>query len=148
IGQVRYHRRPRVRHRGNRGQAGGANPAWHAVLCRQHHPWRRQRHPDPGSERHRAGGQATDRRRRARRRSRQCAGRDQGRDLVPAVQHARQRTQGRSAGTGRAPRGSRRDEHRARRWPSCRAVPRPSHVAGPVRRPPRVADIRQAGGAG
>ena len=35
---VRHHRRPGVRHRGNRGQAGGADPARHALLCRQHHP--------------------------------------------------------------------------------------------------------------
>ena len=61
---ARHHRRPRVRHRGNRGQAGGADPAPRHDVQRQHHPGRRLGDHDPRSERHRA------RHRRRRRRNR------------------------------------------------------------------------------
>ena len=50
---LRHHRRPGVRHRGNRGEAGGAHPARHHHVLRQHHPWRRERDHDPRSQRHR-----------------------------------------------------------------------------------------------
>ena len=98
---LRHHRGPRVRHRGNRGQAGGADPARHALLCRQHHPGRRQRHHDPGPQR-------PFQCRRPARRQRPGGGARQGRrsdrrqrpGLVPAVPRRRPRTQGHSAGTG------------------------------------------------
>ncbi len=53
---LRHHRRSRVRHRGNRRQAGVADAARSAVLFGQHHPGRWQRHHDPRSERHRGRG--------------------------------------------------------------------------------------------
>ena len=47
------HRRPGVRHRRDRGQARGADPAPRHDVQRQHHPRRRLRHHDPRSQRHR-----------------------------------------------------------------------------------------------
>ena len=52
--QARHHRRSRVRHRGNRGEAGGADPAPRHDVQRQHHPGRRVGDHDPRSQRHRA----------------------------------------------------------------------------------------------
>ena len=57
--QPGHHRRPRVRHRGDRGEAGGADPAPRHDVQRQHHPGRRLGDHDPRSERHRARAPAS-----------------------------------------------------------------------------------------
>ena len=56
---LRHHRRSGVRHRGDRGEAGGADPAPRHDVQRQHHPGRRLGDHDPGSQRHRARAPAS-----------------------------------------------------------------------------------------
>ncbi len=48
-----HHRRSRLRHRGDRGEAGGTDPAPHHHVQRQHHPGRRVGDHDPRPQRDR-----------------------------------------------------------------------------------------------
>ena len=123
----RRHRRPGVRHRGDRGQAGGPGVAQDPVLLRDHHPRRRQRHHDPRPQRHRR-----ERRRGAGQRRR--TGRGDGRQRKPPLQphrlpRRRPLAQGRADDAGRAAGEHRRRCRRARRRPRRHPVPRPHDAA-------------------
>ena len=104
-----HHRRSGVRHRGDRGEAGGADPARHHHVQRQHHPGRRLGDHDPRSERHRprppASAPAARAEPRRPRRGRAAVRRAQRHAAVPRRRPA---DQGRAAGPGRPAGGDRR----------------------------------------
>ena len=134
--RVRHHRRPGLRHGGNRREAGGAAAARPVAVLGQHHPRRRQRRHDPRSERHRRrdGRDRADRGRHGgRRHRRRAAGRRaHGAAAVPG---RRPQTRARRAAlAGRAPRGDRDRQDRALGRPSGRAVSRQADAAGVHRR--------------
>ena len=133
-----------LRHRGNRGQAGRADPARYRAVLREHDSGRRLRRDDPGSQRDR---------RPDRRESRsQKVPRTSWTITRPAVRKTRRRLSGVPGGWPRAQggallsgcpaRGSRSGEDRVLQRSERRPVPWAAHASGRHRRRARSSPAR------